>query len=490
MKKPSIRKQMVIIFLVTMLVTLAVITIINHFFLGDFYRWRKVDSINATYEAIEAEADELDIGGKDSQVPDDIRRLAENYNLEIIVTDSDFKSYVSTAGMPLDLAVRLFGYYTGYSLDKSDVIRESENYTIQQTNDMKFKSSYIEMWGQLSNGCHFLIRSPLESIDMAVSVSNLFYVGVGLAATVLAVIVIFFLSKRISEPIVELTGLSERMASLDFDAHYKGHVNNEIDELGANFNKMSDELAKNISELKSANAELAQDVEKKTKIDEMRKEFLNNVSHELKTPLALISGYAEGLKDNIAESPEDREFYCDVIIDEANKMNTMVKKLLTLNQLEFGNDQTQMERFDIAALIRGVIAGMKLLAEDKGAEIIFEEEGEVFVWGDEFKIEEVVTNYVSNAINHVEGEMKIIIRLARTDGSVEVSVFNTGKIIPEEDIDKVWDKFYKVDKARTRAYGGSGIGLSIVKAIMDAHGQKCWAENFSNGVAFYFTLSR
>jgi signal transduction histidine kinase len=251
---------------------------------------------------------------------------------------------------------------------------------------------------------------------------------------------------------------------------------------------MSSELERTISELKSANAELQRDNEKKTKIDEVRKEFLNNVSHELKTPIALIQGYAEGLKENIAEDAESRDFYCDVIIDESSKMNHMVKKLLTLNQLEFGNDPVVMERFDLTGLISGVIQGMKIMIDEAGDAVSFAQKEPVYVWGDEFKIEEVVTNYLSNAVHHCENEKRIEITMKEEDGIVTTTVFNTGRPIPEEDIGRVFEKFYKVDKARTRAYGGSGIGLSIVQAIMDGHQQRCGVKNYENGVAFWFTL--
>ena len=293
---------------------------------------------------------------------------------------------------------------------------------------------------------------------------------------------------RITRPITELTELSQRMANLDFDAKFSGTEENEIGILGRNFNKMSETLEKTIAELKTANNELQKDIEEKEEIDEMRKEFLSNVSHELKTPIALIQGYAEGLQDNINDDPESREFYCDVIIDEASKMNQMVKKLLTLNQLEFGNDQVNMERFDLTTLVRGVIQASAILAQQQGTEIIFRQDTPVYVWGDEFKVEEVVTNYLTNAIHYVKNENKIDIRFVQNGNAIKVIVFNTGDPIPEEDIEKVWIKFYKVDKARTREYGGSGIGLSIVKAIMDSMHQQCGVRNYTNGVAFWFTL--
>ncbi|MDD6744220.1 MAG: HAMP domain-containing sensor histidine kinase, partial [Roseburia porci] len=217
-------------------------------------------------------------------------------------------------------------------------------------------------------------------------------------------------------------------------------------------------------------------------------EFLSNVSHELKTPLALIQGYAEGLQECINDDPESRNFYCDVIMDETDKMNKMVKKLLTLNQLEFGNEAVEMDRFDITELIQGVMNASSILAAQQEISINFYQDGPVYVWGDEFKVEEVITNYLSNAINHAEGEKRIDIRYTWLEQKVRVSVFNTGKPIPEEDIDKIWIKFYKVDKARTREYGGSGIGLSIVKAIMDSFHQQCGVINHEDGVEFWMEL--
>ena len=481
--KRSIRRQLLVTFVGTMVIALLAIALINHLFLGRFYESRKVKEIEKAYKTINS---------LDSLAEEDfnsaIMEIAIQDNLQILITDEDFTTVRSTSRDAKELAARLFGYYTGFYRDKITVVETADFYTIQKTKDISINTSYLEMWGQLDNGKWFLIRTPIESIENAVNLSNYFYLCIGALVTSIAVISIIMLSKRITNPIVQLSGLSKRMAELDFDARYTGHVGNEIDQLGENFNKMSDTLEKTISELKTANVELQKDVELKNQIDEVRKEFLNNVSHELKTPIALISGYAEGLKDNIADDAESREFYCDVIIDEANKMNTMVKKLLTLNQLEFGNDQTVMERFDLTALINGVISGMRLLISEKGAAVSFKVSEPVYVWGDEFKIEEVVTNYMSNALNHLDYDRKIDVRIRTENGIVTTSVFNTGDPIPEEDIDKIWDKFYKVDKARTREYGGNGIGLSIVKAIMDAHQQTCGVKNYANGVAFYFTL--
>ena len=169
-------------------------------------------------------------------------------------------------------------------------------------------------------------------------------------------------------------------------------------------------------------------------------------------------------------------------------MNKMVRQLLTLNALESGNDQAAMERFDLAELIRGVLDATRILIDQKEAVIEFSCSHPVYVWADEFKIEEVVTNYVSNALNHLAGENRIRITIEEREDRVRAAVRNTGKPIPEEDLPNIWTKFYKADKARTRAYGGSGIGLSIVKAVMDSHHQECGVRNVEDGVEFWFEL--
>ncbi|MBR6475922.1 MAG: GHKL domain-containing protein, partial [Lachnospiraceae bacterium] len=199
--------------------------------------------------------------------------------------------------------------------------------------------------------------------------------------------------------------------------------------------------------------------------------------------------YAEGLADNINDDEERRQFYCDVIVDEAQKMNNMVKKLLTLNELEFGNSNLELSRFDIVALVKSISDSVELLAKQKNIKIVFNGTDPVYVWADEYRIEEVITNYLSNAMNHCKEPNIIDIGFNKHDNKIRVSVFNSGDIINEADISNIWDKFYKVDKARTREYGGSGIGLSIVKAIMESHYEEYGVVNHSTGVEFWFELT-
>ena len=175
-------------------------------------------------------------------------------------------------------------------------------------------------------------------------------------------------------------------------------------------------------------------------------------------------------------------------MDEANKMNKMVRQLLTLTALEFGNDTPSIEAFDISELVHDLINSSSILIQQNEAKVTVDMPEILMVMGDEFKIEEVVTNYLTNAMNHLGGDHNIRIWSETLDGVAKIHVYNNGTPIPEEDLPNLWTKFYKVDKARTRAYGGSGIGLSIVKAIMEAHHQQYGVANHEDGVEFWFTL--
>lgn len=503
MKKPekklkkihSLRHQITAYFIGLLFLSILTITVINGAFLEKYYVTKKIDVLLDLRTTLEnTDIDKMmnsDSSEGSESIPDEIQRACSRNNLSWVIIDSSNTSWLSWGENEKMLQSKLFGYV--YDLDedgdKSRTLKQGDNYTIQQSHDRFAGMDYVECWGQLDDEHYFIIRTPLESIRESADISNKFYFAVGLAIIVVSGLMIMLVTKRITRPISELTDLSKKMSDLDFEAKYESKVGNEIDVLGDNFNRMSSQLETTISELKSANNELQRDIEDKIKIDKMRKEFLDNVSHELKTPIALIQGYAEGLCDGMCEDVESRNYYCEVIMDEANKMNKMVRQLLTLTALEFGNDTPSIEAFDISELVHDLINSSSILIQQNEAKVTVDMPEILMVMGDEFKIEEVVTNYLTNAMNHLGGEHQIRIWSDVTDKVAKIHVYNNGNPIPEEDLLNLWTKFYKVDKARTRAYGGSGIGLSIVKAIMEAHHQQYGVANREDGVEFWFTLA-
>ncbi len=522
----SIRTQFAFVFIVLMTVTMAIYWIINSLFLQKYYLIEQQNKIIDGYNNINALFD-TDKDMADDSSKRKFYRICSSLNMDVAVVTPSLEIVICNVGEGDALLGRLMDHLFGIDDERLEKLLPSENkafgdgrergkdganvhiaapqlltktdqYEVRISQDPRMGMGYLELWGNLSNGNNIIIRTTLDSIRESAGISNRFLAYVGFVMVIIAGIIIWFISKKITEPILELTDISEKMTRLDFDAKYTRGGQNEIALLGQHMNELSEGLERTISELKTANNELKRDIENKEKLNNMRLEFLSNVAHELKTPIALVQGYAEGLKDNVNDDEEGREFYCDVIIDEARKMNKLVKNLMTLNQLEFGEDEITMERFDVIELIRGCVQSNQLMLEQNNILLNFMDHGSLYVWADEFKTEEVFTNYFSNAIHYctepadaINGdfsEKRIEVKLQKRDRVVRISVFNTGNPIPEESIGHLFDKFYKVDKARTREYGGSGIGLSIVKAIMNALNRDFGVVNYENGVEFWFEL--
>ncbi len=242
---------------------------------------------------------------------------------------------------------------------------------------------------------------------------------------------------------------------------------------------MSETLEKTIKQLRSSNIELEKDIEEKSKTDEMRKQFISDVSHELKTPIALIQGYAEGLVENVTEDDESRKFYAEVILDESNKMDIVVKKLLELMKLEYGKNALTLTKFNISELIQEVVRKSKKMLDEENININLNEET-IYVIADEFYTEQVFNNYFTNAIKNaeeVDGIKEIRVDYEAIENKLRIKVFNTGENISSENLNRIWNRFYKVDTSRNREKGGTGIGLSLVKAIMINTGNKYGVEN-------------
>lgn len=484
----SLTREMAVIIVGLVVGTVLLCWFLNTAFLERYYVKNKQNVLFDGFTVIDQASTTGTLESADFDVTFD--NLCANGNITVMIISSDLTIVRSSVNDTEKMLIEFTDIIFGERENEVTILSQAENYVIQRQTDKRLDSEYIVLYGTLSNGNLILMRSALESIRESVKISNQFLFGIGILAIALSTVVTIYISRRLTTPLLELTDISKRMTELDFEAKYTPNQKrrNEIDELGEHMNGLSQTLEKTISELKSANNQLLIDIEKKTQIDNMRKEFLSNVSHELKTPLALIQGYAEGLKECINDDAQSREFYCEVIMDETDKMNKMVKKLLTLNQLESGNETVKMERFNLTELIQGVLHSLEILINQNRIRITACPVEPVYVWADEFMVEEVVTNYLSNAIHYAKNERQISIYYRKNADCVRVSVFNTGEPIPEEELEKIWTKFYKADKARTREYGGNGIGLSIVKAVMESFHKECGVKNHENGVEFWFEL--
>ena len=474
--------------------TLFICWMINNIFLDKYYQINKVNKITDIYTLVDTALTSSSLD--DESFMRQIKEISDSENISLSLLDQGLNLVLTTENEQFFTVLQIreaiydmYGDTYGSSSKNTQILEESDAYTVVKTTDLRFNRNYIQLVALLDTNYFLVMRTPIQSFKQTASITNRFLAYIGVIIIILSAMIAWVISDQLTRPIRRLVEISDKMAALDFDARYEGESDTEIGILGEHMNFLSDTLESAIGELKTANRELQIEVEKKSKIDEVRKDFLANVSHELKTPIALIQGYAEGLKECVNDDEDSKNFYCDVIMDEAAKMNNLVKKLLTLNKIEFGDSSTiTMERVDLSELLDNVIASVSILAEPKGAEILKHYDEHICVWGNEFEIQQIITNYLSNAINHVAGERKIDVKAERRSDCIFISVFNTGYPIPDEELDNIWLKFYKVDKAHTREYGGSGIGLSIVKAIVESIGQQCGVINYDNGVEFWFTL--
>ena len=476
----------------TMCIVIAIIVLclvaINSIVLESFYLYSKTNTVRDVYNKIN---NYYNSNYNSSSIEQELRRIAFNNNFDIFIkTDQNIIAF--STDRDLYSIINIIS-----EVDKKEdklLIYSDERMSIQRISDKENNITYILLNGLLDNGYELYISIPAMPIEESVQISNQALIIIGIIILLISAFISSFVSKKFTAPIVQLNDITNKMARLDFSQKYRiVDTDDEINELGKNINTMSDKLETTIKQLRENNTELEKDIEEKSKIDDMRKQFISDVSHELKTPIALIQGYAEGLIENVNTDEESRKFYAEVILDESNKMDTLVKQLLELMKLEYGKREFNNKTFNIVELINEVIRKCKVMIDEKNIQIKFEQNDPIPVVADDFYIEQVVTNYFTNAIKHtkeVDGIKQIEVKITKNNenGKVRISVINTGNNIPEEHIDKIWGRFYKEDTSRNRNDGGTGIGLALVKAIMNNYKNKYGVINLENGVEFYFEL--
>ena len=464
--------------------------LVNNFVFGQFYFYSKQSALKSVYEIV----NDYYNNNENGDLATELEKIAIRNNFDILIRDdqnvnvyTSNKDFFSTLGQMNEMTSR-------FNTGDGEIIEENRDFVISRIKDTKNGLTYILLAATLDNGYLLYIRIPINSIQESVKISNNFlYLMAGFAILIAAVIV-SYVTRKFTDPILELNSIAKKMSNLDFSHKYRTtDTDDEINNLGKSINLMSDKLEKTIKQLRETNIELEKDIEEKSKLDEMRKSFISDVSHELKTPIALIQGYSEGLLENVNSDEESRKFYAEVILDETNKMDRLVKQLLELMKLEYGKREFNDTEFNIVEVEKEVIRKSKVMIDEKNVQIEFNTTDEIKVIADDFYIEQVITNYMTNAIKHVEEvNGKKLIKIENVvdvdKNKVRVKVFNTGKQIPEEHLNRIWNRFYKMDESRNRKDGGTGIGLAFVKAIMNNYGNRYGVVNKEDGVEFYFEL--
>lgn len=486
MKKTSINSKLSLCFSALVLLVILAILILNSTVLEGYYQNFKEKSLIKVFNSINETY--ISSSGDDDYV--ELEKIETNQNMDIVIKDGKKLTVYSTSK---DFSNNLWisRDYVSLNIDYiNNHLSDTTSYFTTIISDDRIHSEFVALFGKLDNGYMVFIRTPIESIKESVSVTNKFLLLVGVISITAAGILSLFISESFTKPIKEVTNVAKSISELDFSKYCLIDTNDEIETLGNSINILSKKLETKIQELNNANIELEKDVEQKSKLAEMRSQFVSDVSHELKTPIALIQGYSEGLIDGIATTEEDKKYYLEVILDEANKMSSLTHDLLDLSNLEYGKNNLNIERFNLIELISGVIKKNEIIFNEKNINCSFvHDDDELYVDGDIFRIEQVLTNYINNAVKNIDDNKDLKIIIEHDEKKAKIRVFNSGKHIERENLSRIWTKFYKVDSARTRDLSGSGIGLSLVKAIMNQHKNHYGVNNVDGGVEFWFELN-
>ena len=489
-KSVRIKLFLTICIVITLIILLLVV--VKNVVLEKYYLYNKTRVIKHIYEQINVSYNNK---MPYEQIENNLETLSIKYNLDIIIKTNDDVVMMATDNYKMNYEAQMdfFNNIKDKGEDIQSLYKEkSININLIKENDTKV--NFIIVSANLDNGYELYMRTPTADLQESARISNNVLIAIGSAVIIISGIIASFISRKFTAPILELNSIAQKMSNLDFSQKYEmNDTEDEINNLGKSINTMSDKLENTIKQLTANNNELEKDIERKSKIDEMRKQFISDVSHELKTPIALIQGYAEGLVENVNSDEESREYYANVILDEANKMDRLVKQLLELMKLEYGKREFNNDNFDIVELIREVIRKCHVMLEENNVKIYFDNNNKIVANADPFYIEQILTNYLTNAIKYskeINGERKIEVNIVLDSNrnKIRISVFNTGDNIDERELQRIWGRFYKIDSSRNREKGGTGIGLAFVKAIMTNYKNQYGAINKENGIEFFFEL--
>ncbi|MCM8712060.1 HAMP domain-containing histidine kinase [Clostridium sp. SYSU_GA19001] len=492
--KMSITKKLFIITAVVFAVFIGSTLIVQSLFFEKFYIFQKKRDLADIISKFKIEYNKAE---DETKVQEIIEEYEINNNIKIVIMDSSYRfkfiARPSNGKMDIartrDLAEFLTNWVEDYKDEFTKIKESNKTITFMPRTREPAARNILSVSGNNSKGEVIFALSSLQPVNEAVSVIERLYLYFGIVAVFFTVILAFIYSNMIAKPLVKINKVATKMAELDFTEKCEVNSEDEIGNVAASLNFLSENLDNALNSLKQANAKLEEDIEKERKLEKMRREFVAAVSHELKTPISLIDGYAVGLKDNIFED-KDKDYYLDVIIDEAEKMGNLVSDMLDLSYLESGSFKLTRQEFNLTELIEQTLRKYDTLINEKGAAFKINLIEEIKVFADWNRLEQVLTNFITNAIRHVNEGGTIYISAVDIKDTVSIEVENTGSSISEEELSRIWDKFYKIDKSRNRKLGGTGIGLSIVKNILVHHGYPYGVKNTEKGVKFYFKVPK
>ncbi|MGE7853450.1 sensor histidine kinase [Bacillus paramycoides] len=371
-------------------------------------------------------------------------------------------------------------FQTDVLLKESNQIEYSTKTMDYEKNDIKYKLLIKPIKEKDGSVTYIYAMASLQPVDEAVQMVQDYYIYIIAFVVVLIFLASFYYSKQIARPLLIINDTTKKIAHLDFTEKIPVTSKDEIGDLSKNINTLSNKLHSHIGQLE-------QDIEKERKLENTRKEFISGVSHELKTPLSIMKSCISILKDGVAE--HKKEYYFQAMEREVDKMDTLILDMLELAKFESGTYKMKKDSFYIDTIIEDICEQLSVEIEKKELRV-HKNVCPIEVIANQSRIEQVIVNFITNAIRYTPNKEDIIISTINEKDRIKVCIENKGAHIEEEQLDKIWDRFYRVDAARQRSQGGTGLGLAISKNILELHDAEYGVKNTEDGVLFYFYLPK
>lgn len=491
--KKSITRKLFAITSIVFMIFITTNLIVQSAFFEQFYvKWKK-ENLEHNLVNFKKEYNSIKKGEDESSL---ISSFEEDNNYKIIIRDSsgNLKYLTRTIDERKDsMKIRIMNKTMSDEIEHTGGITKLKEegkplvFITQKNREMVISVAGI-LYDEKSDEIIYAFSS-LQPVNEAVQVIKIFYFYFYIGAIVTILLLSSIYSNMIAKPLIKITKTASKMANLDFSEQCVIKSEDELGNLATSLNLLSMNLNQSLTSLKDSNTKLEKDIEREKRLTEMTKDFVASVSHELRTPITLIEGYTQALNDDILEG-EEKQYFLDVIMDESKKMNNLVSDMLDLSQLESGNFKLVQEEFFLHELIKPVVKKFSSLINEKSINLELNLIENIKINADWNRIEQVLTNYMTNAIRHTDDGGSITVAMINREDTICLEVENSGSNIDTDETIKIWDNFYKIDKSRTRKLGGTGLGLSIVKNIILLHGGSCGVENTEKGVKFYFTLTK
>jgi len=471
----SIVVKWTLMVVVLLMLFLSSVIMVNTFYLDEYYVYKTKGLLESEFETLK----ELNYKGK--ELYDYLNRQNSDTGYKYFVFNDIYDvEYVSSPEFEVGRRETLPQAEKDLIEHNKSMIDDGDIY-YDVVGPNKEGKSQIQFIGRIDLKTYLLITQPIEQVQKNAEIANEFLLYIGLLFLVLSVCLSFLLSKKMVKPIINITEVTKKIAQLEFTERYEGNSKDEIGKLGQNINNISEKLNDTILDLRESNNQLEKEMT-------LQKRFIASVSHEFKTPVGLIRGYAETLNKGIIDDIDEQNEVTEIIISESDRLSILVNDIVMLMHMDSGTFKMRKVPLDLIEIIEETVNRFKIQINKASVHLEIEKDETIEFIGDKMRLMQVLDNLIANALIHIHPNSSLRILAKAFETCIRIEVENEGDHIPNEHLIRLFEPLYRVENSRSREKGGSGLGLSIVKAIVTNHNGCCGVENTVKGVMFWVEL--